>query len=72
MTTNKDRVGTFKPTRAEVRRLVGFARLLASYGCAGAPACEQPAVDVATGRRDGELCGPCDAEDWLIERGLMR
>lgn len=67
-----DPVSRFQPNRREVRRLVGFARLLASYGCAGPPACEQPEVDVATGRRDGELCGPCDAEDWLIERGLMR
>lgn len=41
------------------RRLLGFARLLASYGCAdqGEKAC-------------GE-CGPCEAHAWLEERDLL-
>jgi hypothetical protein len=55
--------------RREHKRLLGFARLLASYGCAGAPACEPPAMDVATGKTDGGLCGPCEAGEWLRENG---
>lgn len=40
------------------RELLAFARLLASYGCAGDG-------DTPCGK-----CGPCEASDWLTSRGL--
>lgn len=56
-----------KLTERQYRQMLRFVRLLASYGCAGAPGCEPPTVDAATGKREGGLCGPCQAEEWLRE-----
>ncbi len=43
---------------------IGLIRLLASYECAGEPAC--------VGRdRMGDHCGPCDAADWLRSIGVQ-
>ena len=44
-----------------------FVRILAGYECTGAPACEPPSVDVATGKREGGLCATCEAREWLRE-----
>lgn len=52
----------------EHKALLAFTRLLAAYDCAG---CEPPSVDIATGKREGGLCGPCAATDWLIEHGYQ-
>lgn len=46
----------------EHKALLGFTRLLASYGCAGEPACEPS---------EGTLCGVCEAREWLSERGYV-
>ena len=60
---------TNRQVRSEHKRLLAFTRLLASYGCAGPPACEDPSVDAATGKREGGLCGVCEAAEWLREHG---
>lgn len=59
-----------KLSARDVKMAIGFVRLLASYGCAGPPACEPPSVDAATGKREGGLCGVCEAAEWLREKGL--
>ncbi len=49
----------------KLRQALVFVRVLAGYECAGEPACEPETVDVATGKREGGLCGPCEAREWL-------
>lgn len=59
-----------KLTQREIDQLIVFTRILASYDCAGPPACEPVTADAATGKREGGLCSVCEASEWLAERGL--
>ena len=49
---------------------VGYVRLLASYGCADEETCGR-SIDISTGKVDGELCGPCEAREWLERHRLL-
>jgi hypothetical protein len=57
---NRNSGGDHKTTPlAEHAQLLTFTRALASYGCAGYPACVgQP-----------QRCSPCEASAWLKRRG---
>lgn len=59
-----------KLTQRDIDQLIIYARMWASVGCAGPPACEPVTEDVATGKREGGLCSVCEASEWLAKRGL--
>jgi hypothetical protein len=61
-----------KLSARQIEQLIIYANALADMlGCAGPPACEEPSVDAATGKREGGLCTACEALEWLGENKLM-
>jgi hypothetical protein len=58
-----------KLSKSDIRQLVIFARILASYAVVENQGVK--GVDVTTGRRDGSQSSSCDAQEWLDEHNLV-